>query len=203
MLHQGKQSILPSHSRDQDLSEIFNKFFINKFADIRARLDAATLHQPDLSQVHLNRVHHSADRNQPRLDSFYPASESEIHRIIFTSPPTSCSSDPVPTWLLKKHRDIILPFITLIVNKSLEDGIFPDSFKQAVVVPLLKKPNLDQGVLKNRLQEYLNHHGLTEPLQSAYKKHHSTETALVQVHNDILLALDSKKAVFLVLLDLI
>ena len=156
------------------------------------------------------------------LLSFYPASESEIHRIIFTSPPTSCSSDPVPTWLLKKHIDIILPFITLIVNKSFDDGVFPDSFKQAVVVPLLKKPNLDQEVLKNyrpisnlkfiskvlervaanRLQEYLNHHGLTEPLQSAYKKHHSTETALVKVHNNILLALDSKKAVFLVLLDL-
>ena len=44
MLHQGKQSILPSHSRDQDLSERFNKFFINKIADIRARLDAAALH---------------------------------------------------------------------------------------------------------------------------------------------------------------
>lgn len=39
-------------------------------------------------------------------------------------------------------------------------------------------------------------------MQSAYRKHHSTETALVRVQNDILRALDEHNAVFLVLLDL-
>ena len=43
---------------------------------------------------------------------------------------------------------------------------------------------------------------LLEPLQSAYKQHHSTETALLLVHNDILTALDSGQIVLLVLLDL-
>lgn len=39
-------------------------------------------------------------------------------------------------------------------------------------------------------------------LQSAYREHHSTETALLRVQNDILRAIDSKKEVLLVLLDL-
>jgi hypothetical protein len=43
---------------------------------------------------------------------------------------------------------------------------------------------------------------LTEVFQSAYKELHSTETALLRVHNDILRAIDGKEAVFLVLLDL-
>ena len=40
------------------------------------------------------------------------------------------------------------------------------------------------------------------PLQSAYRPYHSTETALLKVHNDILRALDKGECVFLVLLDL-
>ena len=40
------------------------------------------------------------------------------------------------------------------------------------------------------------------PLQSAYRPYHSTETALLKVHNDILRALDKCECVFMVLLDL-
>ena len=40
------------------------------------------------------------------------------------------------------------------------------------------------------------------PYQSAYKPNHGTETALLKVKNDIVCALDNKKAVYLVLLDL-
>ena len=39
-------------------------------------------------------------------------------------------------------------------------------------------------------------------LQSAYKKHHSTESALLKVKNDILLNTDAQKVTLLVLLDL-
>jgi hypothetical protein len=39
-------------------------------------------------------------------------------------------------------------------------------------------------------------------MQSAYKQGHSTETALLRVHNDILQAVDEGNRVFLILLDL-
>ena len=45
-------------------------------------------------------------------------------------------------------------------------------------------------------------YNLEEPLQSAYKLHHSTETALLKVQNDILIAIDNYKCVALLLLDL-
>ena len=38
--------------------------------------------------------------------------------------------------------------------------------------------------------------------QSAYRENHSTETALLRVHNDIMIALDARKDVVLVMLDL-
>ena len=44
--------------------------------------------------------------------------------------------------------------------------------------------------------------GLLEKMQFAYKEAHSTETALLQVQNDILSTMDEKKGVLLILLDL-
>ena len=46
-----------------------------------------------------------------------------------------------------------------------------------------------------------NNH-LSNPLQSAYRKHHSTESALLKVHNDIILSMDKGKVKALTLLDL-
>ena len=48
----------------------------------------------------------------------------------------------------------------------------------------------------------MDNHNLHEVMQSAYKKNHSTETALVRVQNDILTHIDNKHGVILVLLDL-
>ena len=185
--------------------------------DIRAQLDLAA------SQLAHSPTH---EDQQPRVDcrlsGFEPASEDEVARIIKNSPSTYSPHDPIPTWLLKKHLEDIVPYVTLVVNRSLESGFFPSSFKKAIVKPLLKKPSLDpdhfqnyrpvsnlkflskvlERVVASRLQDHLDRHSLTEPLQSAYRKHHGTESALIKVHNDILLSLDSKHAVFLVLLDL-
>ena len=49
---------------------------------------------------------------------------------------------------------------------------------------------------------HLDMNNLRVPLQSAYRKHHSVETALLRDHNDILCSLGQNKSAFLVLLDL-
>ena len=53
-----------------------------------------------------------------------------------------------------------------------------------------------------QLNNYLGKHDLHEPLRSAHKIFHSTETALLTVTNDIMLSLDKGENVFLVLLDM-
>lgn len=52
------------------------------------------------------------------------------------------------------------------------------------------------------LNDYLVVKNSVEKFQSAYIHFHSTETALLRVHNDILSSLNEKKMVALVLLDL-
>ena len=53
-----------------------------------------------------------------------------------------------------------------------------------------------------RVLDHLHENGLQECLQSAYKEHHSCETALVRVQNDILRSVDDNCCVILLLLDM-
>ena len=116
----------------------------------------------------------------------------------------------------------LVPVITKIINLSLTTGTVPDHFKQAVVTPLLKKHGLDSECLKNyrpvsnlpflskvlervvlsQLQDHLSANGLLDVYQSAYKKDHSTETALLHVTNTLLMNADTKNVSVLTLLDL-
>jgi len=156
------------------------------------------------------------------LSEFPVFSLDQIRKLITDSKSKSCSLDPIPTWLLKDCLDALLPIITEIVNLSLSSATVPEDYKKAIIIPLLKKILLDPEILKNfrpvsNLQfiskliekavascviDYLTTNNLHEPLQSAYKKYHSTETALLKVQNDLLLALDKKDVGYLILLDL-
>ncbi len=94
--------------------------------------------------------------------------------------------------------------------------------KEALLAPSIKKAIIDAEILKNfrpisniaftskivekvvdsQLESYITDNNLYDPLQSAYKEFHSTETDFVNVTNDIVCAVDNKKMVILVLLDL-
>jgi len=120
---------------------------------------------------------------------------------------------PALVAMLKEQVDVLLPFVTAMVNASLREGRLPSSQKHAIVTPLLKKTGMDADELKNyrpvsnltfmsklveravasRLTSYLNEHALVPQLQSAYRRHHSTETALLKVLSDIMLLLTADK----------
>ena len=72
------------------------------------------------------------------MTSFTLTTISEIRKIIRKSASKSCSSDPVPTWLLKEHLDVLLPVITDIVNMSLESVFFRMRWNMQWLNPCLK-----------------------------------------------------------------
>ena len=51
------------------------------------------------------------------LASLRPCAQTEIRRIIMTSPLKSCSLDPVPTFLVREYLDVLLPYITRMVKR--------------------------------------------------------------------------------------
>ena len=59
-----------------------------------------------------------------------------------------------------------------------------------------------EKAVASRLNDHLVDNHLNETFQSVYRALHSTETSLLKVKNDIMCALDQRRAVFVLLLDL-
>ena len=70
--------------------------------------------------------------------SFQPVSIQCFKNTILKSSQQTCSLDPIPTSLFVEYLDQLLPAVTAIINKSLQTGVFPSVFKEAIVIPFLK-----------------------------------------------------------------
>ena len=112
--------------------------------------------------------------------------------------------------------------ICTLANLSFAEGCFPAIFKQAIVNPLIKKPGLDKSEPSNfrpisnlnniskllerlfltHFQPYISNSPNFNPLQSAYRKFHSTETSLLNTLDQVYTAADSSQPTVLVSLDL-
>ena len=55
-----------------------------------------------------------------------------------------------------------------------------------------------ERIASSQLNVYLQENGLFAPMQSAYRKYHSTETALLRLQNDLLRAVDQHQDALLI-----
>ena len=110
----------------------------------------------------------------------------------------------------------------MMCNASISQNKFPQGQKSAIVRPLLKKTTLDpsdlnsfrpisnlnfvskllERIINIRFTQHADQYNLFSPVQSAYRKFHSTETALVKIHNDLITTVDEGRVGALALLDL-
>ena len=128
----------------------------------------------------------------------------------------------MPTNKLQEILDGCLPALLHTTNRSLELGEFADGWKEALVKPLIKKKQL--GTVNSKLQtqsvnlsfiskimekttleqfnNHCNQHSLLPEYQSAYRRHHSCETSLVRLVNDILWNMEKQLVTPIVIPDL-
>ena len=213
LLHGKADPVYPTDSPPLALPNKFAEFFRNKVLNIHSSIKSGSIETDCFVENAIT---------SKNLRSFQNTSDDEISKLIRQSSNAYCKLDPLPTSLLKQCSSELTPFITKLVNMSLDSAIVPAVMKEAIVVPLLKKSGLDTDDYKNfrpvsnlsflskicekvvadQLKTYIAENGLAETFQSAYRRYHSTETALLRVHNDVMRALDDKNMVVLVLLDL-
>jgi exonuclease III len=155
------------------------------------------------------------------FNNFKELTQEQVKGMVFKSPNKFCDLDPMPTWMIRDCIEEVLPLLTKIINLSLRLGEMPDDLKLAIIKPLLKKLGLDlvkqnyrpvsnlaflgkliERIVALQIVDHLQANNLMDMFQSAYRKYHSTETALLRVQNDILMHLDKADTVMLVLLDL-
>ena len=190
ILHRAQSPSLPAFSDIKSFSKSFSKYFMDKIEKIHMNFTNDIHNMPDIKSPTV----------KSRMTSFEPATADELRKIIINSPSKTCDLDPIPTELLKSCLDVLLVPITQMVDLSLISGVFSDIFKTSHVMPPLKKPSLSKDDMKNYrlvsnlkfvskiiekiiangIRSHLERNDLSNQYQSAYKKFHSTERALLK-----------------------
>jgi hypothetical protein len=198
-----------------ELPDKFNIFYIEKIATARSTVPCtppASGTQSNSSLIPFPSV---------LLSNFDIVTEQELSSLIRKSSTKSDIMDPLPTWLLKTYLSAFVPVVTALINLSLSYGI-PQTYKHAIVRPLLKKKDLDPEVFSNfrhvsslpyvskliekavavHLTRHVEQVSGFDPNQSAYRSNHSCETAITRVLDGVFSAADDRKLTILTLLDL-
>jgi len=214
LLHTNKSSI----NHENGMCDKFSAFFNEKIK--KAKIKVALL-RSQLTPLSPKPKSDSSKSDQ-LFDSLTETTISEVSKLIAKLPNKTSPLDYVHTSVLKSCSDVITPLIVHLANLSFAEGRFPDGFKTAQVTPLIKKDGLDANDPANyrpisnlntiskiierlclvRLTPHVAATGQFNPLQSAYRKHHSTETALLKILDDLYRIIDDRRSAVLVGLDL-
>ena len=137
-------------------------------------------------------------------------------------PAKSSPADIIPTTVIKSCPALFANLIAHLASLSFSEGIFPEGYKRSIITPLIKKHGLDRSefgnyrpisnlntiskIVERLFLARLIRHTQQSPnfgkYQSAYRRHHSTETALLKLLNDFYSAADAGHRTALLQLDL-
>ena len=157
--------------------------------------------------------------SKPPTFSFVEVTEREVMEVVRRIKTHACGVDQISALFFKMGIEHSVYALTSILNCSFLYNKFPTRWKDALVKPIPKNNNPSQPsdyrpisllpafskilekLAAKQMIQYLKNTNSLDKLQSAYKPHHSTVTALLNVTDDIYDALEESELTFLVLLD--
>lgn len=150
-----------------------------------------------------------------------PTDECEVEQIIRTLRCDAAAGwDEIPTKLLQKCSNCLVPAITHICNIAMSSGVFPKVFKRAIVHPIFKSGDRDdvnnyrpisvlpalskvlEKLLNIRLISFLNRNDILAPNQFGFREGKSTEDCVSSLVDKIVNFLDKKQKCLCIFLDL-
>lgn len=191
----------------------FNNFFVSKTEEL---ISSNTINEEGFHAFHSNEeydIRHACE--------FPLCTEDEVKLIIDKlSNSKACDVYGVSNNLVKIHKNGLLTNLTSLINKTLQEGKFPDSLKMGVVNPVHKsgsKTNIAnyrpitvlpiiskilEYVILRRLDDHLLNNQIISNTQFGYTKNSNTEIAVLHILNDVYKGVDNKQATALTCLDL-
>ena len=179
LFHEGKLV-----SKPMDIADCQNHYFTDKVKNI-------LLDMPDPVSDPLNKLRQLM-RDRSSIFSLHSAHPDEVQKIILQLKNSkSTGLDTIDSQIIKYSLPYILPAVTHIVNLSINSGIFPNQWKTAKVIPLLKsgdplnpknyRPVAMLPILSKVLEKvvfcqvsaYMENNGLMHPNHHGFRQNHS------------------------------
>ena len=150
---------------------------------------------------------------------FKNTTSDEISKIINKMKNKSCNINAIPVKVLKHVHFILSSILSHIINKSLNNGYFPNCFKTARVIPLHKGDSRDdvnnyrpisilstfskifERVVYNQLYSFLDKYNLFNPNQFGFRKSKSTVQAVLDQLSFVYNNLDQSNTVISIFMD--
>ena len=200
------------NSSAKEVTEIFNNFFVNVAKDIGDKNIKIDKTHPSINKIETNRT------NKDKL-FFKPINEDFVTKQINKlNIKKATGYDGISPKIIKFAQPVITNPIKVLINKSIDQSVFPEKLKAAQVSPLFKKNNsLDKSnyrpisvlpmiskfyerAIFDQIMEFLNNH--FNPLLSAFRSGFGCQTALLRIIEDWKKALDDNKFIAAILMDL-
>jgi len=151
--------------------------------------------------------------------SFKKITELELVKVIGSmKSKNSCGPDLLSNRMIKAEKYRFAKILKPLINDSIEQGVFPECLKSAIVIPIYKKGNTKDmnnyrpisllSVLSKVFEKVINkqltdivENGFIDDNQFGFRKAHSTEDALLKFADTVQKELSNKKHVVSVFVD--
>ena len=181
-------------SSPQGLADSMNSYFIDKVTGLQSNLPP---NQNDPLETLRKMM-------APRSCTFHlkPVHPDEVLKIINAMKMSKATGlDNIDAWTLKLIINDVLPSLTHVINLSLTTLEFPNPWKMAKVIPLLKKDDplnpknyrpvallpvmskILEHVVFKQVVEYVEGNGLLHPSHHGSRSRHSTSTAIIEMYD--------------------
>lgn len=156
----------------------------------------------------------------PYSFAYILTSATEIEEVIKSLKIASPGHDDIHIKVIKECSEEISQFLEFIINKSFDEGYFPDILEIAKVIPIYKKgeksdctnfrpiailstfSKIFEKIIVKRLNDYLTRYNLISKCQFGFRPHFTTELAIHTLCQNIYNALDNKLYQLTVFCDL-
>ena len=183
-------------SEEQEVADTFNTFFIKKVADLKDKIDHNLLRDP------LEKIRQKTKDMNLSL-KIKTVTHRKVEKVMKEmKKKKSKGNDGIPQDCLLLGQEILAGPLTEIINASITSGVFPDQWKEAIVVPILKKGNpketknyrpvsclpaaskVLEKVVCEQLTRFAEVHKLLPNNQHGFRTQRSTMTALSSMQKE-------------------
>ena len=201
-------------TEEQIIANTFNKFFVDKIEDLKANIDPEYVEDP------LTRLKKKMNKKNLLFKLKQITSKELLIIVKKIKKKKSAGVDGVSQEQLILGAATLAHPLTVIFNKSMEEGSFPECWKEALITPVLKKgdPQIKENyrpvsclpaaskllekVICEQATDYLEKNHLLPDNQHGFRQKRSTMSAWADIQQDWATKTEAKEKTGVLLWDL-